>query len=123
MKLPQTLISLSTKVLSLSVTITSYPPILLPVHVAAAAVIALHHHAAPVAGHEVPVLHVVRTRVVTRALTLAPGWTRVKEVEVGAEAGDITRAVHEVHGVVIIVIIGHFESDYSEAILILYSLE
>ena len=82
--------------------------VLLPGHVAAAAVVALYHHAGLVAGHEVPVLHVVRTRVATRApLTLTPGWTGVKEVEVGAEARDITRAVHEVHGVVTIVIIGH----------------
>ena len=81
--------------------------VLLPGHVAAAAVVALYHHAALVAGHEVPVLHVVRTCVATRAPTLTPGGTRVKEVEIGAKAGDITRAVHEVHGVVTIVIIGH----------------
>ena len=81
--------------------------ILLPGHVTAAADIALHHHAAPVAAPELPVLHVVRTRVPARALTLTPGWTRVKEVEVGAEAGDVPRAVQEVHGVVSIVIIGH----------------
>ena len=87
---------------------------LLPVRVTGTAVITLYHHPAPVAVHEVPVLHVVRTRVTTRVLTLAPGWTRVKEVKVGSEAGHIGRAVHELRRVVSVVISRH-ESDYSEA--------
>ena len=53
----------------------------------------------------------MRTRVGTRALALTPGWTRVKEIEVGSEAGDVAWAVHELHGDVGVVVTGHRSED------------